>query len=269
MKAIIGQWKADMIQTSRDKRYLILLLAMPVILYLVYTSKLSTQSGKGLAESAGFMVAMIAFGVMASSVNTLSVRLAAERQSGWTSFLRTSPMSAVTYSIAKALTQWTFTLATIVILFFVAHFYKGVDLPLNTWISLGAWLWAASLPFAVLGILIGMTGSSAQVLGTLTFLALALLGGLMGGLSGVFGKIDSWLPTHYYVQPGLDLLQNKGPNLTDIVVLGGYTILFIMASAFLHKGGTGGLKIKNKRWTFRLILICLAILWFLYHHQMI
>lgn len=272
MKALLGQWKADMIRTSRDRRYLLLLLAMPVILYLIYakeTAGLQTKMAGSLSQSAYFMVSMIAFGVIGSSVNTLSVRLAAERQNGWTSFLRTTPMSSVTYSLSKALTQWTLTLATIIIVFLVAHFLKGVNLSWSTWITVGAWLWLASLPFAVLGILIGMTGSSAQVLGTLIFIALALLGGLMGGMSGPLQDLDKWLPTHYFVQPGWDLLQGKSPDMTDIAMLAAYTVLFVIISAILQKGSLERINIKNKRMIIRISIIGIVLLWFLYRHQII
>ncbi len=83
----------------------------------------------------------------------------------------------MTYAVGKALTQLTLTLAVILTVFLVGHFSQGVTLPWTTWTAVGAWLWLASMPLAILGILIGMTGSSAQVLGSLTYLVLAVLSG--------------------------------------------------------------------------------------------
>ena len=98
MKGLLAQWKADIVRTSRDERFFLLTLAMPVILYLVFTNGTAGTAHRagGAARSAYLMVSMAAFGILASSVNTLAVRLAAERQNGWTAFLRTTPLSPVT-----------------------------------------------------------------------------------------------------------------------------------------------------------------------------
>lgn len=268
MNALISQWKADIIRTSRDRRFFLLTLVMPIILYLAFARETSGPQ----AKNAYIMVAMAAFGVIGSSVNTLSVRLAAERQNGWTTFLRTTPLSSVTYTLGKALTQLVLTLATILAVFFVGHFFKGVSLSATTWISEILWLWLASLPFAMLGILIGMTGSSAQILGSLAYLTLAVLGGLFGTSTGLLQNIDKWLPTYYFAQPGWNLLQGKGPTLMDIAVLGGYTVIFIGLSAILqHQSSTADEFSLKKLWRRygRFILIGLVILWYLLRHFVI
>ncbi|EGW38865.1 ABC transporter permease [Desulfosporosinus sp. OT] len=264
MNALISQWKADLIRTSRDKRFFILTLVMPVLLYLLFSNKTSGSP----AQNAYTMVAMAVFGVITSSVNTLSVRLAAERQSGWTTFLRTTPLSSVTYTLGKALTQLVLTLATILVVFAVGCFFKGVNLPIQTWIFEILWLCIASIPFAMLGILIGMTGSSAQILGALAYLILALLGGLFGKPTGMLQDFDKWLPTHYFAQPGWDMLQGKTPDIvTDVAVLTGYAIIFIAISAILqrHSNFAEGFSFK-KFWQKykRFIIIGLIILWVIF-----
>jgi len=274
MNTLIAQWKADIIRTSRDKRFFLLTLAMPVILYLMFakeTSGLQTQNAGSLSQNAYLMVSMSAFGVIGSSVNTLAVRLAAERQNGWTTYLRTTPMPSITYAVGKAFTQLTLALAIILAVFFVGHFFKGVSFPWTTWIDVGLWLWLASLPFAVLGILIGMTGSSAQVLGTLAYLALAVLGGLLGTSTGTLQNIGKWLPTHYFAQPGWDLLQGKGPSLADIAVLVGYTVIFIVISAVLQNRSADlrGLIMKKYFRYVRFAILGLVVLWFLIQHHII
>lgn len=240
MKSLFGQWLAEMRRTLRDRRFFLFTLVMPIALYLIYVNQ---GNGAGLriegnAWNAYFMVSMAAFGVVGSSVNTLAVRLSAERQNGWIRLIRTTPLKTGQYAAAKILTQLTLSAAVILAVFLAARLDQRVSLPPAVWIEAGLWLWIASAPFAALGVLIGNTGSAAQVLGSLTYLVLSLLGGLWTPVSKfppVMQTIARWMPTYHFARPAWNILGGKGISLSDIAVLIGYTALFTILSAALQR----------------------------------
>ena len=196
MRAALNYWKYELIRTMRDRRFFLLTLGMPVIFYFVFINQ---QGGAlriaGTFWSHYFMVSMASFGVVGSSINTLGVRLAAERQSGWVRYLRTTPLSSFGYALAKILTQLTLSLLIILCIFLVAHFSQNVSLSGGAWLAITLWLWIGSLPFAALGVFIGLTGNAAQPLGTLMYLVASMLGGLwtpIQVLPSVMQTIAKW-----------------------------------------------------------------------------
>ena len=239
MKAMFSQWKAELLRTARDRRFFLLTLGMPVAFYLIFIN----QQG-GDVKIAGtfwgeyFMVSMAAFGVLGSSVNTFGVRLAAERKSGWVRFLRTTPLSSVGYALVKTFTQLTLSLFIVIVIFAVAHFSQNVDLAPARWLEILAWLWLGSLPFAALGVLIGMAGNAAQVLGTLVYLVLSMLGGLMTPvqvLPKTMQQIARWMPTYHFARPAWNLLAGRSVQWSDAAILLAYSMLFIALAALVQR----------------------------------
>ncbi|MHB1627271.1 MAG: ABC transporter permease [Bacilli bacterium] len=239
MKATLSQWKAELLRTGRDRRFFLLTLGMPVAFYLIFIN----QQG-GNAQIAGtfwgeyFMVSMAAFGVLGSSINTFGVRLAAERKGGWVRLLRTTPLSSFGYALAKTLTQLTLSLLIVIVVFAVAHFSQHVDLSPARWLQIMAWLWLGSLPFAALGVLIGMAGNAAQALGTLVYLALSMLGGLwtpVQALPKTMREIARWMPTYHFARPAWNLLSGHSVQWSDVAILLAYFVLFISLAAIVQR----------------------------------
>ncbi|MCL5116137.1 MAG: ABC transporter permease [Firmicutes bacterium] len=238
MKPFLSQWKADLLRTVRDRRFFVLTLIMPVGFYLLFIHEQRGATAiAGTFWSAYFMVSMATFGVVGASVNTLGVRLAAERKMGWVRWLRTTPLSSVGYAASKISTQLSLSLLIVAVVFMVAHSNQGVTLSAKHWVEIVLWIWIGSIPFAALGVLIGLAGNSAQVLGTLVYLGLSLLGGLwtpVEALPKTMQDIAHWMPTYRYAQPAWNLLAGKGVDIKDIAFLAGYTILFVGLAAIIQ-----------------------------------
>ncbi|PSR20869.1 MAG: ABC transporter [Sulfobacillus acidophilus] len=237
MNSIISQWKADLLRTVRDRRFLLISLIMPVTFYLIFI-----HDGKaaiaGTDWGAYFMVSMASFGVVGAAVNTLGVRLSAERQGGWVRWLRTTPLSAVGYALVKVATQLLISLIIVLVVFLAAHVDQAVTLSTGRWAVLLAWLWIGSVPFAALGVLIGLAKTSAQVLGTLAFVGLSLLGGLLTpvqSLSPTMRTLAYWMPTYRYADPAWNLLAGRSLGLSNMAYLVGYTVIFLAAAAFVQQ----------------------------------
>ncbi|MCI0183989.1 MAG: ABC transporter permease [Acidibacillus sp.] len=239
MRALWSQWKADLLRTIRDRRFFFLTLGMPIAFYFIFINEIGTKVAiDGTYWSEYFMVSMAAFGVVGSSVNTLSVRLATERKSGWVRFLRTTPLSSVGYALAKVFTQLTLSLLIILVVFIVAGFSQHVTMPLVRWIEVFLWLWIGSLPFAALGVLIGMAGNAAQVLGTLVYLVLSMLGGLwtpIQALPKVMQEIAKWTPTYRLAKPAWELLAGQSIQWMSVLILLIYAVLFVALAAIIER----------------------------------
>ncbi len=235
MRPIISQWKADMLRTVRDRRFFLLSLGMPVAFYLIFISEVGHDVRiAGTDWGAYFMVSMAAFGVVGSAVNTLGVRLAAERKSGWVRWLRTTPLSGAGYAISKILTQLTLSALIVCVIFALAYWDQGVRLSAVHWIELLLWLTVGSVPFAALGVLISLAGNAAQVLGTLTYLVLSFLGGLwtpIEALPHTLRTVAEWMPTYRLGQPGWDMIANRVVPLEPVAILIGYGLVFLALAA--------------------------------------
>ncbi|MCY0881993.1 MAG: ABC transporter permease [Firmicutes bacterium] len=239
MRALWSQWKMDMLRTVRDRRVFLLTMGMPIAFYFIFIDETNPHLSASAPFWKGyFMVSMAAFGVVGSAVNTLGVRLAAERKSGWVRWLKTTPLSPVAYALSKILTQLVLSLLIVAAIFAVAHFDQGVTLKGEKWAEILGWLWIGSIPFAALGVVIGFFGNAAQILGTLVYLTLSFLGGLWTPISAMpspLQPVARLMPTYRFAAPAWAILENKPVAINDVLILGVYAVLFTGLAALVQK----------------------------------
>ena len=79
----------------RDARYLVITVALPVGLYLLFTGLFGAHGKRalGLPQPVELMVAMIAYGAMWAVFSATGPRIAHERAIGWTRQLRVTPLA--------------------------------------------------------------------------------------------------------------------------------------------------------------------------------
>jgi ABC-2 type transport system permease protein len=153
-------------------------------------------------------------------------------------WLKTTPLSPAGYAIVKMLVQLSISLLIILVIFFIGVIFQGVSMPLGQWIAIFFWLWLASFPFAALGVLIGFAGNAAQILGTLIYLAISMLGGLwtpIQVLPKTMQTIAKWMPSYRYAHPAWNILSGQGIDWKDIAILLGYTLVFLLISVYVQK----------------------------------
>lgn len=90
----------------RDVRYLVIAVAMPVGLYLLFTALFGShgQRAQGLPQPAELMVAMVAYGAMWAVFSATGPRIAHERAIGWTRQLRVTPLTPAAALAGKLVT---------------------------------------------------------------------------------------------------------------------------------------------------------------------
>jgi ABC-2 type transport system permease protein len=161
----------------RSPRFLIFTVGLPLLYFLIFSGIYASDGG---ATVVVLMVMMAAFGAISASIS-VGGRVAAERHVGWNRQLRLTPLPGWGYLAVKAATAMVVVLPALLLVFGVAAVAKGVELGAGTWLAVLLAAWLSVLPFAAIGLLIGMaaTPDSAQGMSTVVMLLFSLLGGVL------------------------------------------------------------------------------------------
>ncbi|HEX3789065.1 MAG TPA: ABC transporter permease [Pseudonocardiaceae bacterium] len=164
----------------RTPRALIFTIVFPVVLFLVYKGLYGDQkiAGTNVTYTVYLMCSMAAFGSFMAAMNA-GARTAVERSVGWQRQLRLTPLTSRGYLLSKAAVGMIVALPPVVLVSLVGAF-SGAHLGAAGWVQVVVGVWVATLPFAVLGLLIGQlaTAETMQVYTSGAMLLFSLLGGL-------------------------------------------------------------------------------------------
>ncbi len=165
-------------RSLRNVRFLVLLIAFPALLYLIYGTQKGTA--QGLTVGAFVFVSMAVYSGMGSAMFASGPQLARERQNGWMRQLRVSPISARGWFIAKIVQGILMIVPGLLVMIIVAVGGGHVHLPAARLGLLALILVAGAVPFCVLGLVIGLMldGQTAQVTQMLVLIIMAFLGGI-------------------------------------------------------------------------------------------
>ena len=108
-----------------------------------------------------------------------------ERSIGWNRQLRLTPLTGTSYLVSKVVAALLVAAVSIVLVVLVSVVVLHAHLGAGAWFAAGFGLWFGIMPFALIAILIGQFARPefAQPLFMVTFLGLAILGGLWVPLS--------------------------------------------------------------------------------------
>ncbi|MEW1956716.1 ABC transporter permease [Kineococcus sp. NPDC059986] len=223
----------------KDWRFIVFTIGMPVVIYLLTTNG-STSSVGGTSVTRYLLVSMAVFSAIGAALNAGGPRISAEREVGWTRQLRLTSMSSTGYIAVKVLTASTVSLAATVALFLVGRLAKGVSMPWSHWIGSGVAIWAGSLVFCTLSILLGYLFNSTSI--TIGLMVVNLGFSMVGGLFWPTSTFPGWAqvvaqatPTYHLAQLGHSTQLGQAPAVSDVVVLAGYLIVFAVAAAWLYR----------------------------------
>jgi ABC-2 type transport system permease protein len=219
----------------RNRRYVMLAIAMPVVFYLLYTGVLSGSTADpgaqvgGIAWRAYFMISMASYAALGAALGGAIV-IAQERGSGWTRQLRVTPLPPMAYVAGKLLVSYVVTAPAIAAVLVAAVVVNHVELSPAAWLQLFVTLVIGSLPYAALGLLIGylFDANSAQGATMISLFGLAIVGGLWAPLSSFpesIATIGRMLPSFRLADLGRDAAAGIAPDPTDIAVLVAWAIV--------------------------------------------
>ena len=225
--------------TYRNLRFLVLTVALPLLLFLLYANVYQGQTtDSGISVTAYLMVSMASFGCIGAAINT-GARVAIERQTGWNRQLRLTALPARSYLIAKAVVSMLVTLPALILVFLAGATVGHVELSVGQWLSTALAVWLGLVPFAVLGLVIGFAGTvdTVQPISMITYLGLSILGGLwfpVEAFPPFLQDVAKLTPSYWLADLGRSVLGGDGVPLAAVAMLAGWTVALAALGAFAY-----------------------------------
>ncbi|MEU8763146.1 ABC transporter permease [Streptomyces sp. NPDC048659] len=214
-------------RTLRDIGFAISSVAVPVLMYLLFTN-LGGQNDPSVKAAA--MVGMAAYGALGAALS-LGTGVAEDKSSGWLRQLRVTPMTPRQVVTGRALTGTVVVLPAIGAVLLAGALVNGVRLEPWQWAAVALALWAGSLPFTLLGLGNGyrLSAQTTGVVNVACNLGLAVAGGLWFPVDlfpGWLRAISSYTPTNRFAELGRALTEGTMPGAAALAILAAWAVLF-------------------------------------------
>jgi ABC-2 type transport system permease protein len=220
----------------RNPRFLMFTMIFPVVIFLIDVAAFGNglvPGSKTVTFAPYIMVSMAAFGAFMAAMNT-GARTAVERAAGWQRQLRLTPLKPTGYLVAKAAVGTLVALPPIVLVALVGIVVEHVHLSAGGWLQVVLGVWVASIPFAVLGLLVGQlaTSETMQVFTSGLMIVLGFLGGILIPVT-VFPNwmqhVAQVLPSYWLADVGHSALFGNTDIGTAVIWLAGWTVVLAFA----------------------------------------
>jgi len=235
----------EMRRSLRDVRYLVLAVALPIGLYLLFAGLFGShgQQALGLSQPTELMVAMVAYGAMWAVFSATGPRIAHERAIGWTRQLRVTPLSPASALSGKLVTALAAALPAMVLVALTAVVSHHVQLGAAQWLAMLAAMWAGVLPLALLGLAIGYLAADeiAFPLTMALYFALGALGGLWmppSVMPHAMQDISQALPSDAVAELGWRITGGQASVPKAVLVLAAWTLGSAAAALLAYRRHT-------------------------------
>ena len=204
MKNMTSLMKVELILMKRQAAYYLLSIGLPSVFYLIFSGMMSGSATPTLVLQT-YLFSMTVFSIMSSAFFSIPSSLQSDKTNNWQKMIQHSPVSMVEYYISKLFSALLTFLLSIVVVFSVGHFVRGVSLPTMDWLIIALIILFGSLVFIAMGVLVSLLPSAQlmSVVGNIAYMALAVLGGLWFPLT-MFPK---WLQSIGKLTPSYQLMQ--------------------------------------------------------------
>jgi len=228
--AILTEAGTEILKAIRAPEFLVPTLIFPVAFYALFGVALSN----GDSKNAAYLLATFGiFATMGPSIFGFGIAVANEREHGWLDLKRAAPAPAISYVLAKVITTLIFASVAVALLHAVAGFGAGVALPRATWATLLGVHILSTLPFILIGLIIGflMRASGAVAVANLLFMGLAVLGGLwipIAVFPAVMQTLAQFLPSFHLAEIALHVSAAPGTRDLQFHVLMAFSMTAIL-----------------------------------------
>ncbi|MCT9104143.1 ABC transporter permease [Streptomyces mirabilis] len=214
-------------RTLRDAGFVIGGIAMPVMMYLLFTNLGDASDG---GWKTGSMIGMAAYGAVGSALNT-GGGVAEDKGIGWLRQLRVTPMTPREVVLGRTLTGSVTVLPAIAAVLAAGGLVNGVRLDVWQWAAVAVLLWLGSIPFTLLGLGNGyrLTAQTTGVANMVCNLGLSVVGGLWFPLTlfpGWLRSLSGFTPTNRIAQLGTSVADGAAPALGAVAVLTAWLLAF-------------------------------------------
>lgn len=233
-RILMAECHTEILKAWRMPSFSVPTLVFPLVFYAMFGVVL----GGGDASRATYMLATYGiFAALGPSLFSFGVSIATERDRGWLEVKRAAPMPFAALIMARMAMAMLFALIVTLALFATAYFGAGVRLPVGTWFALAALNLFTTIPFSLLGLVIGLRAKAqaAAAITNLAFFGFSLLGGLWVPITimpKVMATIALVMPSFHFGEMALYLIGAKdgvAPVLNIALALF-FSVLFAFAA---------------------------------------
>ena len=228
MKNMRSLMKVELILMKRQAAYYLLSIGLPSVFYLIFSGMMSGSATPTLVLQT-YLFSMTVFSIMSSAFFSIPSTLQSDKTNNWQKMLQHSPVSMIEYYISKLFSALLTFLLSIVVVFSVGHFVRGVSLPTMDWLIIALIILFGSLVFIAMGVLVSLLPSAQlmSVVGNIAYMALAVLGGLWFPLT-MFPKwlqpIGKLTPSYQLMQIVSSYLEHREFNAIAALIVLVYTV---------------------------------------------
>lgn len=244
MSAALTYTRYELLRTFRNRRFFVLSLGFPLILYFVIAAPnrhVRDIGHTGVSLPLYFMASLASFGTMSAMLSS-GARIASERAVGWNRQLRITPLSPRAYLRAKLVTSYAMALVSIAVLY-AAGASLGVGLSAGDWLSMTGLILVGLVPFGALGIALGhmLTPDS---IGPAMGGGVSLFGLLGGtwfplGNHGFLHDVAQYIPSYWLVQASHVAAGGNAWTATAWLVVAAWTAVFAALAVRAYRRDTG------------------------------
>jgi ABC-2 type transport system permease protein len=224
--------RAELMRLTRNKRYFIFTLLVPIVLYLAVGK--SRASSGGLEIRYYYMLAMATLGAFSGALTGNAQRISQEKREGWIRQLRLTALPANSYVISKIIVSMATTVPSVLIVLLLGRFYGGVQLALWQWAVVAVTIWFGSTIFAALAVAVGyrFAPDQVQAIAMILYFGFAILGGLWFPLGGFLQKMGEILPTYAVIKICTDVIQGASVPAGLVIGLLVWMAVFVGLATF-------------------------------------
>lgn len=231
----------EMARQLRDARSLVFVFAIPVVMLLIFGSVYGAQFDHA-AHLQWIIVTTVQMGGYGAMMAALAqaFTIVNERAVGWNRQLRITPLSGTGYMVTKVAAALTVGLASIIVVILVSVIFLHAHLSIAGWLMAGLGLWIGIIPFGLIAVLIGQFAkpSFAQPLFMVTFLGLAILGGLWIPLDILpvwVNNVAQVVPSYWLNKLGQMGARLSGDAGAPALVLGAWTVVLAVLITWRYR----------------------------------
>ena len=239
MKNMASLMIMELILMKRQAAYYLLSIGLPSVFYLIFSGIMSGSDVPALVLRT-YLFSMTLFSIMSSAFFSIPSTLQSDKTNNWQKLIQHSPVSMVEYYISKLFSALLTFLLSIIVVFSVGHFVRGVNMPMLDWLVIALILLIGSLVFIAMGVLVSLLPNAQlmSVVGNIVYMALAVLGGLWFPLT----MFPDWLqsigkltPSYPLMQVVSSYLEHHDWNVSAMLIVLAYTIFFSILVLQLKK----------------------------------
>jgi ABC-2 type transport system permease protein len=233
LRLYANEARYEFLKLLRNRAFTLSTTGFPVIFYLMFASINAHEQYHGQLYSRYLLAGYACFGAMGSALFGIGAGLAHERGHGWLELKRASPMPAGAYLLAKLAASIAFAMVITMLLALLGTLISGHIISLFELGKLLLVVAAGCIPFASVGLLLGliMAPNAAPGIINLFYLPLSFCGGLwmpVDVLPHWLQHLAHVLPSYYFSRLALHTFGYSAVSpLLSWSVLATYTLVLL------------------------------------------